>query len=51
MIDYLKFFPSIAIWCPFNEGWGQFDSARIAESIRAQDPTRLIDAARMQLLF
>ena len=45
MIDYLKFFPSIAIWCPFNEGWGQFDSVRIAESIRAQDPTRLIDAA------
>lgn len=45
MIDYLKFFPSIAIWCPFNEGWGQFDSARITENIRALDSTRLIDSA------
>ena len=45
MIDYLKFFPSIAIWCAFNEGWGQFDSERIAQSIHDQDPTRLVDAA------
>lgn len=45
MIGYLKCFPSIAIWCPFNEGWGQFDSERITENIRALDPTRLIDSA------
>ena len=44
-VDYLKFFPSIAIWCPFNEGWGQFDSSRIAQNIKEIDPTRLIDAA------
>lgn len=44
-VDYLRFFPSIAIWCPFNEGWGQFDSLRIAENIKEIDPTRLVDAA------
>lgn len=44
-IDYLKFFPSIAIWVPFNEGWGQFDTARITDMIREKDPSRLIDSA------
>lgn len=44
-IQYLKFFPSIAIWVPFNEGWGQFDTVRITEMIHQLDPTRLIDSA------
>lgn len=44
MIEYLKFFPSIAIWCPFNEGWGQFDAAKITEKIQKADPFRLIDS-------
>ena len=45
MIDYLKFFPSIAIWCPFNEGWGQYDAAGAVQAIRALDDTRLVDEA------
>ncbi len=44
-IDYLKFFPCIAIWTPFNEGWGQFDAVRITDLIRKKDPSRLIDSA------
>ena len=44
-VAYLKFFPSIAIYCPFNEGWGQFDAIRITDMIRQLDPTRLIDSA------
>lgn len=44
-IEHLKFFPSIAIWVPFNEGWGQFDAARITDMIRKKDPSRLIDSA------
>ncbi|MDE6184695.1 MAG: hypothetical protein K2G39_04605, partial [Lachnospiraceae bacterium] len=44
-IDYLKFFPSIAIWVPFNEGWGQFDTARITDMIKRKDPSRLVDSA------
>lgn len=44
-VEYLKFFPSIAIWCPFNEGWGQFDAARITNLIKEADPSRLVDSA------
>ena len=29
---------------PFNEGWGEFDTARIAAAVKAADPTRLVDA-------
>ena len=36
---------SIAIWGPFNEGWGQFDSAQIADWTKELDPTRLVDHA------
>ncbi|MFU8826794.1 MAG: glycoside hydrolase family 2 protein [Brevefilum sp.] len=36
---------SIAIWGPFNEGWGQFDAAHIAEWTKTLDPTRLVDHA------
>ena len=45
MIGLLYNHPSIVIWVPFNEGWGQFDSLRITEKIRQLDPTRLIDHA------
>jgi len=37
--------PCIVMWVPFNEGWGQFDTARIVESVKKQDPTRLVDCA------
>ncbi len=45
MIDALYNVVSIAIWCPFNEGWGQFDAAQIANWIKTYDPTRLVDHA------
>lgn len=37
--------PSIIMWVPFNEGWGQYDSARITEKIKDMDPTRLVNHA------
>ena len=37
--------PCIAAWVPFNEGWGQYQSARIAGLVKAWDETRLVDAA------
>ncbi len=37
--------PSIAVWVPFNEGWGQFDAKKAVELIRGMDRTRLIDHA------
>lgn len=37
--------PSVAVWVPFNEGWGQFDAKKAVELIREADSTRLIDHA------
>jgi hypothetical protein len=36
--------PAIVIWVPFNEGWGQFDTARITELTRQLDPSRLVNS-------
>ena len=35
----------IAMWVPFNEGWGQFDSKRVVENIRKNDDSRTVDHA------
>lgn len=45
MIDLLYNVPSLALWTPFNEAWGQFESAKACEFYRKKDPTRLIDHA------
>ena len=45
IVDALEFFPCIFAWCPFNEGWGQFDAARIAREFASRDPTRIVDHA------
>jgi beta-galactosidase/beta-glucuronidase len=45
MIDSRRQFPCIVGWVPFNEGWGQFDTVRIAKWIKSYDPTRLVDPA------
>ncbi len=37
--------PSIVVWVPFNEGWGQYATCRITEMIKSIDPTRLVDPA------
>jgi hypothetical protein len=44
-IKHLYNVPSISTWVPFNEAWGQFDAARIAGEVKAQDPTRTVDHA------
>ncbi len=45
MIDARRNHPSIVMWVPFNEGWGQYDTVRIANWIKQYDPTRLVDCA------
>lgn len=44
MIDNFYAFPSIIVWCPLNEGWGQYDTKRIADWTKTYDPSRLVDA-------
>ncbi|UCE04416.1 MAG: beta-galactosidase [bacterium] len=45
MIDGHFNHPSIVMWVPFNEGWGQFDTERITHWIKNYDPTRLVNPA------
>jgi beta-galactosidase/beta-glucuronidase len=45
MIDQHKFFPSIAMWIVFNEGWGQYDTVRVTNWAKSLDPTRLVSDA------
>lgn len=35
--------PSVVMWVTFNEGWGQYDEARIAQQAKSWDPSRLIN--------
>jgi hypothetical protein len=45
LIETHRNHPSIVMWVPFNEGWGQYDTERIVELVRATDPTRLVNQA------
>jgi hypothetical protein len=42
MIATLRNHPCIVLWVPFNEGWGQYDTKRIADLVKKEDPTRLV---------
>lgn len=44
-VEHLYNVPCISTWVPFNEAWGQFDAARVAEDVKSQDPTRTVDHA------
>lgn len=43
MMDALQMHPSIVVWIPFNEGWGQHDTNEVIQWVKQQDPTRLVD--------
>ena len=45
MIDALHNHPSIVMWVPFNEGWGQHETPRYVDWIKRHDPTRLVNNA------
>lgn len=36
--------PSIVMWVPFNEGWGQFETPAVVDFVRRLDPSRLVDS-------
>ena len=43
MLDALESFPSIVVWVPFNEAWGQHDTDHILTHVMERDPSRLVD--------
>ncbi|NVM01697.1 MAG: beta galactosidase jelly roll domain-containing protein [Candidatus Helarchaeota archaeon] len=45
MISTLYNSPSIVVWVPFNEGWGQFQTKKVVNAIKKYDPSRLVDNA------
>lgn len=45
MVEQLYNYPSIAVWVPFNEGWGQFDATKATALIKTVDNSRLINEA------
>lgn len=45
LIDSRRNHPCIVMWVPFNEGWGQFETGRLAQWIKNYDPGRLVDSA------
>ncbi len=45
IINALYNFPSIVVWTPFNEAWGQFKTGEISAWTQQQDPSRLINSA------
>ena len=44
MVDQLRSVTSIIGWVVFNEGWGEYDTARITNAVKAEDPTRMVNA-------
>lgn len=45
MVTALYNCPCIAVWVPFNEGWGQFDSNYAYMLLKSMDSTRIVDSA------
>ncbi len=45
MIGLLGNFPSIVVWTPFNEAWGQHRTMEVGEWTVKRDPTRLVNIA------
>ncbi|MBN3521091.1 beta-galactosidase [Algoriphagus lutimaris] len=45
IMDDFYNFPSIVVWVPFNEAWGQFKTKEITEWTEAHDPGRLVNSA------
>jgi beta-galactosidase/beta-glucuronidase len=41
IIDFLYSHPSVVVWIPFNEGWGQFKTVEIINWTKEYDPSRL----------
>jgi beta-galactosidase/beta-glucuronidase len=45
IIQDLYNFPSIVVWVPFNEAWGQFETVEVTNWTMQKDPSRLVNSA------
>ena len=45
IMDFCISNPSVVVWVPFNEAWGQFDTEKTVERTKKYDPSRLVNPA------
>ncbi|MDR2676227.1 MAG: hypothetical protein LBC18_15535 [Opitutaceae bacterium] len=45
IMDACKGHPSVVVWVPFNEAWGQFDTEKVAAWTKQRDPSRIVNPA------
>ncbi len=45
MIEHLESHPSVTVWVPFNEAWGQHSTLEVGRWTVDRDPTRLVNVA------
>jgi hypothetical protein len=45
MVDTLHNHPSIVVWVPFNEGWGQHNTREVVTWLEEYDPSRPVNEA------
>ena len=45
MVNHLRNYPSIVMWVPFNERWGQHETVQVGQTLENLDVTRLINIA------
>ena len=43
IMDLCMPFPSVVMWVPFNEAWGQFDTEDVVAFTQQYDPSRLVN--------
>lgn len=43
VVDALRNHPSIVMWVPFNEGWGQHSTEKYVAWLKSYDPSRLVN--------
>jgi len=43
VVDALRNHPSIVMWVPFNEGWGQHATDKYVTWLKAYDPSRIVN--------
>jgi hypothetical protein len=43
VVDTLRNHPSIVMWVPFNEGWGQHATEKYVSWLKGYDPSRLVN--------
>lgn len=45
IMDLCVSHPSVVVWVPFNEAWGQFDTEKVTGWTKGYDPSRLVNPA------